>query len=61
LENTGLEEDEVDDLRDVDAGVEHVDGDGDRRLFGRSESVEEGLGLGVLADDDAGELAGVRG
>jgi hypothetical protein len=31
-----LEEDEVDDLRDVDAGVEHVDGDGDRGLLVRS-------------------------
>ena len=39
-----LEEDEIDDLRYVDAGVEHVDRDGDiRRLIGLIKIIEQRL------------------
>ena len=53
-----LEEDQVDDLRDVDAGVEHVHRDGDvRRLVLDREVIDQALGVFGLEGDDPGELA----
>ncbi len=53
-----LEEDEIHDLRHVDAGVEHVDRDGDvRRLVLVREVVDQALRVLGLEGDDAGELA----
>lgn len=57
-----FEEDEVDDFGDVDAGVEHVDADGDVRcLVLDREVVDQRLGVLGLVGDDAGERAGVLG
>ena len=51
-----LEEDEIDDLGHVDAGVEHVDGDGDVRGFlGPREIIDQGLGVLGLEIDHASE------
>ncbi len=53
-----LEENEVHDLRDVYAGIEHVDGDRDvRSLFFIREIVDQGLCVLGLERDDPSELA----
>jgi hypothetical protein len=57
-----LEEHEVGDLGDVDAGVEHVDRDGDVRDSLRDlELLDQVIGLLDLVGDGPGELASVRG
>ena len=58
-----LEEDEVHDLRHVDAGVEHVDRDGDvRRLALLREVVDQRLRIGPgLMGDDPREMSGEIG
>ena len=58
-----LEEYEVDDIRDVDAGVEHVDGDGDVGLRARGrEPVDEVLNVGPRGvRDDRRRLAALLG
>ena len=56
-----LEEHQVDALGDVDAGVEHVDRDGDMGgLVGHREVVDEALGVFHLVGDHPGEVAGVE-
>ena len=56
-----LEEHEVDDLGHVDAGVEHVDRDGDvRRLVRDREVVDQALGVLGAVGDDPGEVAVVE-
>ena len=57
-----LGEDQVHHLGHVDAGVEHVDRDGDGQLVvGVFEVVDELLGLGLLVVDDAAEGGPVLG
>jgi hypothetical protein len=53
-----LGEDQIDDLRHVDAGVEHVDRDGDvRRLVRLRECVDQRLRVRQLGMNDARERA----
>ena len=57
FDRTELEEDEVHDLRHVDAGVEHVDRDGDvRRLVRVREIVDQRLRVVGLEVDHAREV-----
>ena len=55
-----LEEDQIGDLRYVDAGIEHVHGDCDvRRLILAGEVVDQALRIGSVVIYDAGEVSGV--
>ena len=57
-----LEEHQIDDLRDVDPGVEHVDGDGDAQIAAWiSELINQRLGVLDLVVDYTGSLAGQVG
>ncbi len=57
-----LEKHQIHHFGNVDARVEHIDGDGDvGGFFGIGEVVDETLGVGGFVGDEAGELAFVVG